>query len=68
MLADKPGRTYSGVALTDGKGLENATQVASCKASDTNRTLLENVRKARITGKAPALPEEEPDSVFDGWF
>lgn len=68
LLVDRPGRTYAGVALSDDGGLENAVHVASCEASDTNRALLENVRRARIAAKAPPLAEEELGGRFDGWF
>lgn len=67
-LAARPGRTYAGVVEVGPSGTEEPETLAECRASATNRALLDNVRTARDAAGKPAFPEEDEGSAFDGWF
>jgi hypothetical protein len=67
-LSDVPGAAYAGVALVDGGSNSEPEELVACEASETNRTLLENVRKVRADAEAPELADEEAGGPFDVWF
>ena len=66
-LSDAPGKTYAGVSWVEGNGGEPVS-LASCEASPTNRSVVENVNDLRVRAEIPQLAQEELDGPFDAWF
>ena len=68
LLADRPGRTYAGVALVQGDDLSEPISLAACDASPINRSLLGSTVKSREAANLAPLPQEVEEGAFDAWF
>lgn len=67
-LADHPGRTYSGIAVSQGKSGEHSLATLTCKGGAVIAGDWVGMVRAAAPAPVQESLEEERDGPFDAWF